>query len=91
MITQPLKQPMCFYTVAHVKVTLHVVIIQGRVRFDEDGTAFQDRIKLLQYRKYLDGEELNSCSLQNVVILWPQRSYVICVKTLIVVKSICTT
>ena len=44
-----------------MKVTLHVVIlIQGRVRFDEDGTAFQDRIKLLQYRKYLDGEEQNS-------------------------------
>lgn len=58
---------------AHVKVILHVVIIQGRVRFDEEGTAFQDRIKLLQYREYLDGEELNSCSLQNVVIPWPQE------------------
>ena len=30
------------------------------MRFDENGTAFQDRIKLLQYRKYLDGEEENS-------------------------------
>ena len=44
------------------------------MRFDENGTAFQDRIKLLQYRKYLDGEEENNQGIQTVVIVWPQRS-----------------
>ena len=32
-------------------------IIQGQVRFDANGTVFQDRIRLLQYRRHSNSEE----------------------------------
>ena len=36
---------------------MHHLHVQGRVRFDENGTVFQDRIRLLQYRRQSNSEE----------------------------------
>ena len=41
--------------------------IQGRVRFDANGTVFQDRIRLLQYRRLSNSEKrTNQCMHVNV-------------------------
>ena len=36
------------------------ISVQGRVKFDENGTFFQDKIRLLQYRRLSNSEEYYS-------------------------------
>ena len=44
--------------------------MQGRVTFDENGTIFQDRIRLLQYRRQSNGKNESKWDNPHIIIIY---------------------